>query len=68
MPDGHVLKCLDGNKLNTEPSNWEAVPRGLLPRLNSRFGRNYDTAPAELQPTIMAIAKLEHGIRGRSKS
>lgn len=60
LPKGHALKSLDGNKLNTDPSNWELVPRGLLPRLNNRHGRNYDGAPAELKPTLMAVAKLEH--------
>jgi hypothetical protein len=35
-----ALKCLDGNKQNTDPSNWEAVPRALLPRLagGNRYG------------------------------
>lgn len=63
VPEGHRLKCLDGNKLNTDPSNWEAIPTALAPRLNGRFGRGYDTAPAELKPTILAIAKLEHKAR-----
>jgi hypothetical protein len=60
VPAGHALKCLDGNKLNAKPSNWLLVPRAMLPRLNNRWGRDYDGAPAELKPTIMAIAKLEH--------
>jgi len=68
VPDGCVLKSLDGNKLNSDPSNWVAVPRGLLPRLNGRSGRNYDTAPAELKPVIMAVAKLEHGVRGKARA
>lgn len=63
IPEGHALKCLDGDKTNTAPSNWEAVPRALLPRLNGRFGRGYDQAPEELKPTIMAVAKLEHAAR-----
>ena len=63
LPEGYALKCLDGDKQNTDPSNWEAVPRALLPRLNGRFGRNYDAAPAELKPTIMAVAKLAHRAR-----
>lgn len=66
VPEGYVLKSLDGDKLNTDPSNWEAVPRGLLPRLNGRSGRAYDHAPDQLKPTIMAIAKLEHAVKGRS--
>lgn len=65
VPDGMALKCL-GDKLNTAPSNWELVPRALLPRLNGgRHKRRiaYDEAPTELKPTIMAIAKLEHRTR-----
>jgi hypothetical protein len=64
IPDGMVLKC-KGDVLNTDPSNWELVPRALLPRLNGRFGRGYDEAPAELKPTIMAVAKLEHQLRDK---
>jgi hypothetical protein len=58
VPEGMALKC-KGNRLDTDPSNWELVARGLLPRLNGRSGRNYDDAPVELKPTIMAVAKLE---------
>lgn len=64
VPDGMCLKCL-GDRLDTDPSNWELVPRALLPRLNGRFGRGYDDAPAEIKPTILAVAKLEHSARSR---
>lgn len=63
VPEGMVLKCLDGDKMNTAPTNWELIPRALLPRLNGRFGRGYDTADQDLKPTIMAITKLEHKAR-----
>lgn len=62
VPAGMALKCL-GDRLNTDPSNWELVPRSLLPRLNGKRGRGYDRAPSELKPTILAIAKLEHAVR-----
>lgn len=65
--DGMVLKCL-GDKTNCDPSNWELVPLGLLPRLNGKSNRNYDRAPAELKPTIMAVAKLEHAVAAYRKS
>lgn len=67
IPDGHCLKCLDGDKTNADPSNWTLVPRALLPRLNGRFGRNFDGAPAALKPVILAIARLEHVARERRK-
>lgn len=66
VPEGMALKCL-GYRLNTDPSNWEAIPRALLPRLDGRFGRGFETAPAETKPTIMAVAKLEHQVRERRK-
>lgn len=72
VPDGHRLKCLDGDRTNCDPANWEAIPAGLSPRLNGIHGRGYDAAPAELKPTIMAIAKLAHrsseARRGRAKA
>jgi hypothetical protein len=66
VPEGMVLKSKDGNRLNAEPSNWEPVPIGILPRLNGKSGRGYDVAPAELKPTIMAVAKLEHRLRAKA--
>jgi hypothetical protein len=68
LPEGHCLKCLDGDKTNTDPENWACVPRALLPRLNGRFGRDYDSAPAELKPLILQIARLEHAARTRRQA
>jgi hypothetical protein len=66
VPEGMALKC-KGARLDCDPSNWEAVPRALLPRLNGKFGRGYDAASPELKPTIMAVAKLEHRAREMRK-
>lgn len=66
MPEGMALKC-KGERANPDPSNWEMVPRSMLPRLNNRWGRNYDEAPAELKATIMAVAKLENAVSARRK-
>lgn len=60
VPKGYRLKCLDGDKLNVDASNWEAIPYGMAPRLDGKFGRGYEAAPAELKPIIMATAKLAH--------
>ena len=62
IPKDMVLKC-KGDRRDPDPSNWELVPRALLPRLNGKSGRHYDHAPADLKPTIMAIAKLEQRLR-----
>lgn len=68
VPEGHALKCLDGNRRNTDPSNWEPVPRALLPRLAGWAGRGrpvlaYDAAAPEVRPALLAIAKVEHKAR-----
>lgn len=63
IPEGYALKCLDGDKLNCDPSNWEAIPRGVLARLNGgRFRTTvaYDDAAPEIKPLVMSIAKLKH--------
>lgn len=67
VPAGMALKC-KGDKLDTTPSNWELVPRALLPRLNGKSGRRYDHAPDDLKPTIMAVAKLEHRLREKRQA
>ena len=62
VPEGHALKCLDGDKTNCAPSNWEPVPRAILPRLagGNRYHRRiaFDDAPNALKPTILAAALL----------
>lgn len=63
VPEGQCLKCLDGDKTNTDPSNWALISRGVLPRLNGGRATRvmaYDSAPAELKPTLLAMAKVEH--------
>lgn len=68
VPEGHVLKCLDGDKQNTDPNNWMAIPRALLPRLNGRWTKlSYDEADPEIKPLLIAVAKLQHKAREASK-
>lgn len=66
IPKGHCLKCLDGDRSNTDPSNWKLIARGLLPRLNggkATKGVPYDSAPPELKPTVLALAELGHAMK-----
>lgn len=70
VPKGMALKCLDGDRLNVNPSNWEAVPRAILPRLAGGTRKQlvaYDEAPDELKPAILTAAKLAHGARERQR-
>lgn len=69
IADGYALKCLSDDRTNCDPSNWEAIPRALLPRLagGNRYNPRlaYDAAEPELKPAILAIAKIEHRARQR---
>ena len=71
IPKGYSLKCLDGDKANTDPSNWEALHRGVTVRMNGGRFRStlaYDNAPEELKPLVMASAKLKHALNERRKA
>lgn len=72
IPDGHCLKCLDGDRLNTDPENWACIPRALLPRLagGNRACRAlaYDDAPPELRPILLRIAQLENEAREKERA
>lgn len=72
VPPGMALKCLDGDRSNTSPSNWVAIPRALLPRLAGGNGRGqaklaYDDAPPELRPAVLAVAQLAHAVGQKSR-
>lgn len=68
VPEGHALKCRDGNRTNTDPDNWLCVPRSMLPRLAGRWTLGYDEAPDELKPVVLATAQLDHAARQARKA
>lgn len=64
VPEGYALKSLDGDRTNTDPSNWKAIPRALLPRLvGGRWKKPIDDYEPELRPTVLTIAEAEHAAR-----
>ena len=63
LPAGMFLKCLDGNRANTDASNWEALPRGAQPYLNGHRGFDYEAAAPEVRPSIIAVAKVRHAAK-----
>lgn len=70
LPTGQCLKCVDGDKANTDPSNWVAIDRALLPRLNGGRTKKhlaYDDASPVLRPTILALARVDHAVRQKNK-
>lgn len=70
IPKGMALKCLDSDRGNTDAANWVAIPRAMLLRLNGGRRKTllaYDDAPSDLKPTILAVARLAHGVRAARK-
>lgn len=63
VPEGMFLKCLDGDKQNTDPSNWEMLPRAVLPYLNGHRGLDYEAAEPEVRPVILTLVKVRHAGR-----
>ncbi|MCG6122996.1 MAG: hypothetical protein MEP57_09920 [Microvirga sp.] len=62
---GTARLCLDGNRKNADPTNWEPVPKEMGPRLSIK--RGFETAPAELRPIIMAVTRLKHAAAGAAQ-
>ncbi|MCZ4351564.1 HNH endonuclease [Roseovarius aestuarii] len=61
LPKGMCLKSLDGDCTNTDPANWKAVPRALLPRLvGGRWNKPMDAYEPELRPLVLTIAETEY--------
>lgn len=68
LPKGHCLKCLDGDRRNTDPSNWSLISRAVLQQLNHRTRIvDYETAPAAVRPAILTLAKLKHARLSKTK-
>ena len=67
VPAGMFLKCLDGDKTNTDPSNWESLPRAVLPYLNGHRGFDYEAAHPEVRAAIIALAKVRHASNAAKK-
>ncbi|HEY9219520.1 MAG TPA: HNH endonuclease signature motif containing protein [Phenylobacterium sp.] len=66
IPEGYCLKALDGDRSNTDPANWELIPRALLPALNGgRHKRRpaFDQADPTLKPALLTLAKVEAKVR-----
>lgn len=67
VPKGMCLKCLDDNRQNSDPSNWELISRGALPFLNGHRGPHYGTAEPEVKPVLLTMAKLRAKAKERAR-
>lgn len=55
LPKGHCLSCLDGNKLNTNPSNWK-----LITRIENMYHNSRVNYPKEVIPSLVMVKQLEN--------
>jgi hypothetical protein len=69
VPDGQCLKSRDGDRLNTDPENWQLVAKAIMPRLNGGRSKRlgYDVAPAELRPILLKVAQIAHAMKHARK-
>ena len=56
IPAYHVVRFIDGDKLNTSIENLELISKQELLRLSIN---GYSNAPEELKPIVRAVSKLE---------
>ncbi|GAB3021496.1 HNH endonuclease signature motif containing protein [Bowmanella dokdonensis] len=64
LPEGSVLRFIDGNQLNCDISNLELVSKAVHLRLNQT---DYQDLPPEVKPTMKACVELEVAVFGRQK-
>jgi hypothetical protein len=62
LPQGHCLWCLDGDKLNADPSNWELISRADNMRRNT-----VQRYPEEIREVIRMKAVLTRKINRYEK-
>lgn len=61
LPDGHVIRLLDGNKTNCEPSNLLCISRGA--HATSNKGNKANTDNADLNKAILLTEQIKHELR-----
>jgi hypothetical protein len=66
IPKGMVLRCLSSDRQNTDPSNWEMVPNGVVVQANNLMAIN--NLPEEFRETAITVAKLRHRVADLKKS
>lgn len=57
LPDNHCLKCLDGNKENTNPSNWK-----LITRIENMYNNSKINYPKEIIPSLVLVKQIDNQI------
>lgn len=62
LPEGHCLKCQDGNRLNTEPSNWK-----LITRIENMYNNSFINYPKEIIPSLVLTRKITKIIENGTK-
>lgn len=61
LPDSHVIRLLDGDKTNCEPSNLFCISRGAHATSNKQNKANTDNA--DLNRAILLTEQIKHELR-----
>ena len=65
VPKGMVVSFKDGDKTNCEPDNLMLISKAELLNLNQK---GYKDLPADLKPSVLALAKLQVKTFEKAKS
>ena len=60
VPQSHVVRFKDGNKLNFDLENLICIPRGANVRLNKQY--KHSEADAQLKPILVTMAQIDQKI------
>ena len=55
LPIGHCLACIDGDKKNTSPDNWE-----LITRVENMYRNSSQNYPKEVIPSMVLVNKIKN--------
>jgi hypothetical protein len=66
VPQGMKLTNL-GDRLDTSPNNWIAVPLGTVTAIQGAFPGGLGAAPEEIRQVIVGAALIGHELRERMK-
>lgn len=64
IPDGHIIRFIDDDKMNCDPSNLMLISRAEHAVMNKM---NTNDLPPDYRPTMAAVAKLKVKVNERQK-
>lgn len=58
LPENHCLRCINGDKTNTDSSNWK-----LISRIENMYQNSKHDYPKEIIPSMVLITKINNKLK-----